>query len=286
MSNFGGGADYVCKQKFTKTADQCVCPENTRHPGKELSGLICDNEDTCADAQAKYCDLETIPDYAACDAYCDPPMANVSIAPCINSGKTRDYCKKTICPNIGGPIKCKNTNGVGGHMDITACVETKMAQGKTKQQAIDECDALICPIGKFIIYRTIRMENPFPGKEISKIVDGFNNEVKGRYPGYNWNSKQLVTNKIRNNRGTSGTSLYQDKEPLYTFVINGTTIEKIRDYNKNRKEGYNDFTLECKQNKSAGCVSYVFVHNASLSGLVGGTCQNIGLDNGFYTCSK
>ena len=286
MSNFGGGSDYVCKQKFTKTADTCVCPENTRHPGKELSGLICDNNETCADAQAKYCDLGTIPDVAACDAYCDPPMVNVSIAPCINAGYTRDYCKKTICPNIGGPIKCKNSNGVGGKMDITACVETKMAQGKTRQQAIDECDSLICPIGKFIIYRTIKMENPFPGKEISKIADGFNNEVKGRYPGYNWNSKQLVSSKIRNNRGVSGTTIYQEKEPLYTFVINGVTIEKIRDYNKNQKEGYNDFTLECKQNKAAGCISYRFVHNASLSGLVGGTCQNIGLDNGFYTCSK
>ena len=293
MSNFGNGAVYACDQEFTKNSDLCVCPENTKHAGKELGGLICDSKDTCADAQAKYCDSEVFPDSNTCDAYCDPPMENVSIAACINAGYTKDECKKKICPNLSGPIKCKNTNGVGGKMDITACVETKMIElGVSLSKAIDICDALVCPNGGKIIYRTIKLENPFPGKDISKIVDGFNNEVKGRYPGYNWNGKLLVYNKIRNNRNGSstniseiglGTKLYQTKQPLYTFVLNGATIERIRNYNSTIPEGYNDFNLICRKNHSAGCRSE-FVHNISY-GLVSGSCYDGSAAN-FYTCDN
>lgn len=292
ISQNGVASNYVCKQEFKKGSDDCVCPENTLNAGKPLSGFIANTHDTCADAQTKYCDKEVeFPDDA--DLYCDFPMDNVSIAACVNAGKTVSECKQTMC---NGTYKCKNSNNVGGYMDITSCVQTKMAQGLSQTQAINYCDSVICPIGKTIIYRTIKLENPFPGKNISGIVSGFNNDVKGRYPGTNWNSKITVYNEIRNNRGGNtivdenqitsngvGTTIYQTKKPLYTFVLNGSTIKSIREYNKNQEEGYNDFTLDCKKGDSSACVSS-FVHNI-LYGLTDGTCRNVDTQSGsFYAC--
>lgn len=299
LSNFGNGANYVCVQKFTKDSPDCVCPNDSDMAGKDLTGFIANNNETCADAQSKYCssgspDSPDSPDTK--DYYCDKPMDNISILPCVNAGGTIEHCKATYCP-IMDDIKCPNTYGVNDDsMDVRlrACVQTKMEQGLSKSQAIAICEPLVCPIGgRRIIYRTIRLENPFPSMNADTTViqkslriGMFNNDVKGRYPGTNWNSTRTVDKKIRNNRKVSGTSIYQKKEPLYTFVLNGVTIKKIRDYNDKQKEGYNDFTLDCKKNKHAACVSYVFVHNENLSGLTGGTCQNISIDNGFYTCAE
>lgn len=303
LSNFGNGSSYVCVQKFTKNSYDCICPNDSDMAGKDLSEYIANNNETCADAQLKYCSVNSSnssnpsdsPEASSSDYYCDAPMDYISIGPCVNAGGTVDHCKATYCP-IMSEIECPNTYGVvddSMNVRLRSCVQTKMEQGLTKNQAIDICEPLVCPIGgRRIIYRTIKLENPFPSMDADRTVTQkglksgmFNNNVKGRYPGTNWNGTLTVNKKIRNNRGVSGTTIYQKKEPLYTFVLNGTTINKIRDYNDKQKDGYNDFTLECKKDKHAACVSYVFVHNEGLSGLTGGTCQKISIDNGFYTCA-
>lgn len=297
LSNFGNGTNYVCTQKFSKDSADCICPINTDYPGKNLTGFIANNNETCADAQAKYCNIsdEAPPD----DFYCDKPYEYISIMPCVNAGGTVSECKSKYCSLN---IECPNTYGVvddSMNARLRACVQTKMEQGISKKQAIAICEPLVCPIGRKIIYRTIRLENPFPSMDSDSTViqsglkkGMFNNDIKGRYPGTNWNSETLVRKKIINNRGVSGTSIYQTKEPLYTFVLNNVTIKKIREYNDKQNEGYNDFNgrieltsdkMTCYKNNSSACVSS-FVHNSNLSGLVSGSCQNATNATSFYTC--
>lgn len=301
LTQFGNSATYICPVQFTKVSNTtCLCPEGTENEGMDLTGLIANNKVTCADAQVLYCDKSNL-DVPETDLYC-PNMPDVSIGACVNSGYTKDECINKICTK---KYTCKNTNNVGGKMDITSCVQTKMMQGLTEKEAIDHCDFAVCPIGRTIIYRTIKLENPFPSKDADATVKQtnlqvgmFNNNLKGRYPGSNWNGILTVYNKIRNNRGTPtkdtnkaintktglvGTTIYQKKKPLYTFVLNGTTINEIRNYNDKQQSGYNDFKLDCKISNSTACVSS-FVHN-SIYGLVSGECYGNTNSNDFYTCA-
>ena len=304
MAGFGAdelsnGTTYACPVQFTKTRtpDTCICPEGTANAGKDLTCYIKDDDMTCADAKIQYCNDSSIiiPEECGSDLYCDAPMDNISIGSCINSGGTRASCVAQFCPN-SNDIKCPNTNNVDDPtMDdrLRDCVAVKINQGISKTEAINACEQLVCPYtnGKRIIYRTIKLENPFPSMDADATVTQknlkigmFNNTIKGRYPGSNWNGVTLVSKKIRNNRGVSGTTIYQEKEPLYTFVLNGTTIQRIRDYNDKQQEGYNDFTLDCKINNSAACVSY-FVHNTSY-GLTSGECYKNTSKNDFYKCAS
>lgn len=299
--NVTANGDYVCSYDLAKKTDSCICPQNTKMAGTNLMYHVTHDPISCADAQTKYCDNGGITECSEedCPDYC-PNMDNPTpLTPCLKTGIGYDACVALVCPNGnndgnndgGNKYRCKNTNGLRTGMDITDCVQTKMTQGLSLNQSLDYCDSVVCPIGKTIIYRTIKLENPFPSMDADNTVTQkglkngmFNNNVKGRYPGTNWNGTLTVSKKIRNNRGVSGTTIYQKREPLYTFVLNGSTIKNIRNYNDKQKEGYNDFSLECKKDKHAACVSYVFVHNTNLSGLTGGTCSNISIDNGFYTC--
>lgn len=307
-------SNYVCNYEVTKTpSTNCVCPVGTVHEGKDLSSFIIDKGLTCYEAQQNYCDVErtTCPDdasidltscmndydYFTCyDKYCKdsdedkfcPNKSGINLSTCLNN-YSYSYCYSLLCedPNISEDgYKCKNTLGVDGEMDITSCVYTKMAQGLSLNDAINECDSLICPLsGLRIIYRTISLENPFPGKNISNKVLGFNDDVKGRYPGTNWNDVTLVRKHILTSRGYDGSAIYQE-EPLYTFVLNTGTINAIRRYNETRElsGGYADYTLDCKLSHSRACVSD-FVHNPDLSGLIGGVCSSATSRSNFYLCS-
>ena len=307
VNNDGSTSTYKCPVQFTKVSNTtCVCPEGTEMAGVDLIGLIANNKMTCSDAQLLYCDKKI--DVPEEEMYC-PDEPEISIGACVNAGYTKSECISKLCTQ---KYTCKNTNGVGGKMDITSCVQTKMMQGLTEKQAIDYCDSIVCPVGKTIIYRTIKLENPFPSyNPSSTIYNGlttgmYNNNTKGRYPGTNWNGILTVYNKIRNNRSdrletsesvaindssTIGTKIYQTKEPLYTFVLNGDTIRTIRNYNESRVDGYNDFNsskqddnMDCKIDDSTACVS-AFVHNQKY-GLTGGTCYSNTSKSNFYTCAR
>lgn len=312
----GNGSKYVCHVRFTKqrTPDTCICPEGTANAGKDLTCMNIDQDITCPDAQIQYCEDTSVEIPEECPPgdktiYCPSPNDNISIGSCINSGMSYADCVAKYCPGAED-IKCPDTYGSSAsNMDeqLRDCVQVKMAQGMSKAQAIAVCEPLVCPGGRRIIYRTIRLENPFPSYDSdTKVTQAnlqvgmFNNTVKGRYPGSNWNGVLTVYNKIRNNRGTAtkdkntakntnkglvGTTIYQTKTPLYTFVLNGEKISNIRDYNKNQQKGYNDFNLDCTKNNSVACVSS-FVHNP-LYGLTGGECQNVSKQkSSFYSCAK
>ena len=114
-----------------------------------------------------------------------------------------------------------------------------------------------------IVYRTVDLNNPFPGNN-GGVTKAFSNTgTAGRYPHENWYYTESVRNKILNARGVSGDKLYTEKTPLYTIVLTHDDILKIRDYNKTH--AYNDFELDCKnQNDTAACIS-LLLHNSNNS---------------------
>ncbi len=183
-------------------------------------------------------------------------------ASCLSGGGSADYCMNLVCnPDCVGnncDYVCPNDSDYPG-MDISSCVYRERGSGKNLAQALDICKNE-CDTGKAkIIYRTISLENPFPSKDADSTVTQnlrigmFNDTIKGRYPGANWNGEQLVKNKILNNRGYDGSAIYNEATPLYTINLDAKAIKAIRSYNKRQVDGYADFTLNCTD--GAYCIS-------------------------------
>ena len=95
-----------------------------------------------------------------------------------------------------------------------------------------------------VIFRTISLDNPFPAR------DG-----TSRLPGYNWlSSNNYVNDYILNNRGVVGITksndvspqeMYDNEniKPMYSFVLDTQTMLSIREYNKTHD--YTDYDLDC-----------------------------------------
>ena len=104
-----------------------------------------------------------------------------------------------------------------------------------------------CPDGKgiSIIYRTISLDDPFPGES-----------GNGRSAGANWNGEATVLGTrmnfidayITNNRGVTTEDVYQET-PMYQFTLTPANIRNIRKYNRSTGNDYNDFELECSNGK-------------------------------------
>ncbi len=287
---------YVCNYSVTNApTDECVCPEGTKHAGKDLYCKIYGSNSssttiTCADAQILYCDSdETFDEVCEDDKFC-PNDRTIKITSCLNNGKSYDYCVSTLC-NINEDFHCPHGTYNDG-MNIKPCVFSYMSSGYSKDEAVKICQDTVCPYGGInIIYRTISLRNPFPGKTAGSGVGNTTNKFSldphiGRYPGSNWNSVKLVETQILKNRGVEGNAVYQ-KDPLYTFILDTNTIKEIRKYNDSREnnEGYADFTLDCDTNGVA-CISKEFVRN-EIYGIqknesVCGSSQH----SDFYACSE
>lgn len=296
--------DYTCHYEVTKTTSDCICPSGTESEGTNLNCKIKEYNSkntekiTCADGQILYCNSKITEEEAKCDPITCPNDPSMDLSFCINSGESYESCSNTYCSGGNGnedgggkKYHCpKGTSNEG--MDITACVIPMMNKGISEQDAYEYCKDVTCPFkgGVKIIYRTISLSNPFPSFDAdSKVnqkgltVGMFNDTVKGRYPGSNWNSTRVVRSKILNNRGVDGDKVYQ-KQPLYTFTLNSATIKEIRKYNKSQKNKYADFNLDCKKNSSTACVSS-FVHSTT-SGLTSGTCAGKLTASNFYSCNS
>ena len=125
-----------------------------------------------------------------------------------------------------------------------------------------------------IVYRTISLDNPFPGK------DG-----EGRTPGTNWyeySYKYLDDNNKIVSRSVSGNELYTEKKPIYVIELTPTIIKNIRNYNNNHK--YDDFELDCKSYGNGKCISS-FLHDNEYFSL-SGTCSKATNKNKFDECIK
>lgn len=106
-----------------------------------------------------------------------------------------------------------------------------------------------------IIYRTIDLDNPFPGRSGSNRYSGLNwcqyDKESNKFSCY-WNEKnQVVDTYILNNRGVKGDSVY-DLAPMYTVELDGQTIRSIKNYNNGTS--YDDFNLNCNI-KGQECIS-------------------------------
>ncbi len=287
--------DYTCKYNVTNTITGCQCPDGTTNAGKDLYCKIKSENDkghnyTCADGQVLWCNSN---DFKDSDQYCGgtycPNDPTMNISSCILGGQSYSWCVSNLCNKK--KYECPS-NTPNAYMDITPCVQTKMAQGYTLTGAIQVCESVVCPAGLKIIYRTIDLANPFPAKdkehEFSALSTGmFNYNVKGRYPGTNWNSKLLVSKEILNNRGVKANDLYaKNVTPLYTITLDPKAIGKIRQYNKQQKQndnGYGDFTLDCTNGSK--CISNKFLRQTLGNYFTGGTCKSINKYN-FYECSE
>ena len=287
ISNAVVNKEYTCTYNITSNPPpSCVCPENTAKAGTNLLDYIKNNNMTCSDAQSKYCgtgdDDDDDDDYECPEG---TPNAGYSLNGCIGSGGTYASCKDQLCGEV---LKCPESSNATDAMSLQFrdCVSVKINQGKDLNSAKEACNVYCNSKGKKIIYRTISLSNPFPSYDSDAVtqknlkVGMFNDDIKGRYPGMNWNSTITVKNKILNNRGVDGDKVYT-KTPLYTFKLDAKTIQAIRKYNKKHK--YTDFKLECKKGSAAACIS-TFVHS-STSGRTGtGTCDKTLTKKTFYTC--
>lgn len=279
--------NYVCHYTVTNDSSVCRCPDNTKMAGMSLESKLSD-ETTCAEAQALYCD-EPVPVRTSYVCPSNTKNSGYDLSSCVNSGGTLDSCISKWCNDNPEDIKCpesaKATDGMS--KQFRNCVIVKLNQGLDLNQAKNACNVFCESKGKKIIYRTISLSNPFPSYDSDETVTQsnlkvgmFNDDIKGRYPGMNWNSTTTVKNKILNNRGVDGDKVYT-KTPLYTFKLDTKTIQAIRKYNKKHK--YTDFKLECKKGSAAACIS-TFVHS-STSGRTGtGTCDKTLTKKTFYTC--
>ena len=106
-----------------------------------------------------------------------------------------------------------------------------------------------------IIYRTIDLSNPFPGRSGSNRYSGLNwcqyDQDKNKFSCY-WNEKnEVVDTYILNNRGVKGDSVY-NLTPMYTVELDGQTIKNIKSYNSGTS--YDDFNLNCNI-KGQECIS-------------------------------
>ncbi len=285
---------YVCNYSVTNApTDECVCPEGTKHAGKDLYCKIYGSNSssttiTCADAQILYCDSnETFDEVCEDDKFC-PNDRTIKITSCLNNGKTYDYCVDTLC-NINEDFHCPSGTYNDG-MDIKPCVFSYMSSGYSKDEAVKICQDTVCPYGGInIIYRTISLRNPFPGKTAGSGVSNTTNKFSldphiGRYPGSNWNSVKLVETQILKNRGVEGNAVYQ-KDPLYTFILDTNTIKEIRKYNDSREnnDGYADFTLECKD--GVACLSD-FIRNPLYGLQTDKSVCSSSSHSDFYACSE
>lgn len=298
--------NYICHYQVATDTGECLCPPGTKHDGADLYQVLLNGNGslTCADAKLRYCNADNVPECTTnCveEKYC-PNDRSIKITGCVNSGKPLSTCVNLLC---GSKYYCDNNTQLAG-MDMTTCVQTRVAQGHSINSAKRYCNDNFCSNRNMFVYRTIDLKNPFPSIDADKSVSQnnlrygmFNLNVRGRYPGYNWNGVNIVKSEIIQNRNTNDYNIY-NKTPLYHFELDTSTILEIREYNKKQAQyddGYNDFTLSCVQDENnrylgAACLSR-FVHDIKYGGdttgsksLCGGAGTTTTLANCLYTASN
>lgn len=172
---------------------------------------------------------------------------------CDDSDKgINEFCNWVNIQCPGGNEKMeKPENCVSGKLGYKNFAEVIKALNSGKITASDvsnaftKCESTVCPGTKKlnkIIYRTIDLKDPFPGKK-----------GNSRKPGYNWNSKIRIEREILKGRGTNDYDIYK-KEPLMVITLDSKAIKQIKEYNKNNE--YSDFKLIQVQNASKKVSGY------------------------------
>ena len=205
-----------------------------------------------------------------------------------------------ICPNTGDD-NCRIENGK--YYDFDGNEITKEEYDRICPNNIpsvcpeDECPYGCCPSGECapmpdgtcpgtggidVIYRTIDLENPFPGQNAEQRDTGANwcsYNIKTQQIDCKYNN-QTVKNYITRERSgtTNGGKVYREDHVLYEVTLDTATINSIRNYNDKYK--YDDWDLNCLDNGKA-CISDFLRNQVDTTG----ECANVSKSN-FYTCDE
>ena len=198
---------------------------------------------------------------------------------CNNNGTSKNcdftvYCnKENICTSQSADTCVKTQLGI----DIVTGTLYGISTAKL-EYAIKACENTICGSTEKIIFRTIDLQNPFPGNANNRTKTGFSlTDSRSRTPGENWNGTTTANDNILNARGVKGYAIYS-KEPLITITLTPSDIKKIRNYNATHS--YDNFNLKCVNDaSSANCISY-FIHSSETE--LGTSLKISGLGN----CTK
>lgn len=254
--------------------------------GEKISIKECLETNSRQTCYEKYgCLYDICPPGKCCTGKCNWEYKKYSkiiygIKSCDNDGKSKQYCGFTIYCETDKSTSKSAKQCIEEQLktdDILNKFNSGINQSEL-QSALIACEPKVCSTKAKVIYRTIDLNNPFPGRGINSNKTGFSlTNQKSRTPGYNWNSINTVNEKILNARGVKGYNLY-NKEPLYTITLKPDDIRMIRKYNE--KTSYNNFDLKCvNKDNSASCISY-FIHSSST--IIGKNLNIKGVNN----CTK
>ena len=238
---------------------------------------------------------------------CEPDSDNNTCR--IENGKYYDFDGNEItkeeydriCPNPGDGDTCRIENGK--YYDFDGNEITKEEYDKICPSNIppecptSECPYGCCPSGECapmpdgtcpgtggidVIYRTIDLENPFPGQNAEQRNTGANwcsYNIKTQQIDCKYNN-QTAKNYITRERGgtTNGGKVYREDHVLYEVTLDTETINSIRNYNDDHK--YDDWTLNCLDNGKA-CISDFLRSQVDTTG----ECANASKST-FYTCDE
>lgn len=234
------------------------CPSTSQRPGETCDG---NGDGKCSNSEILAC-------YGCPSEY---TTDQEEMKECMDEGSTEEACIERICH---GPGYCVYEDKTDNKVKKVKCSDKESC---TKKQKAESCPAQCynyisqkyvncddnlsgscedferkkynCSItGIPVVYRTVDLENPFPGLT----------STNGRPSGSNW-LQTSIDKYILNNRGVTGREIF-NVDPMYEVTLTPQLIRTIRDYNRNQEEGYNDFNMNCitvKENgiKTTGCIS-------------------------------
>ena len=288
--------------------NQSCCPVGTTY-NPTLGKCEPDGDtDTCRIENGKYYDFNgkeiTKAEY---DKICPGPGGGTTCR--VENGKYYDFDGKEIsrdeyyriCPNPGDGDTCRIENGK--YYDFNGKELTKAEYDKICPSNIppkcptSECPYGCCPSGECapmpdgtcpgtggidVIYRTIDLENPFPGQNAEQRNTGTNwcsYNIKTQQIDCKYNN-QTVKNYITRERGgtTNGGKVYRENHVLYEVTLDTKTINAIRAYNNKNK--YDDWDLNCLDNGKA-CISDFLRSQVNTTGECASASKST-----FYTCDE
>lgn len=252
---------YTCESKVKKIPT-CVCPAGTYNAGLDLTNYYKPTTyGTCNDVgETNICST-------LIDEYCN--NKNLTDFKCPNRDKNLSECvrKKINSSSEMTQIKAYNEcvyeecNCTGSNCDYKKmCPDPDPNPDSNSNQNI--------------IFRSIFLDNPFPG-------------IKGsiRIPGSNWGGQLSLNTKnytglVKKYIIDTEKYMYQG-EPMYSITLTPKAIKEIKKYNTLQK--YDDFNLECKN--GGKCYSK-FLHEVLPgydSNIVSGACAIINSKTNYYT---
>ena len=264
----------TCDEQET---DDCDTPEEAKEEGRDWNS----KHSYCCPVGTKYnasdgtCEADE--EKEVCKTEEDANKMDLDWNP-----MTRSCCAQgtTYNPETG---KCSGGNEIDPVCPESECPYGCCPSGEcAPMQTVD--GQPLCPGygARDVIYRTIDLENPFPGQNAEKRNTGSNwcyYNVKSHAIDckYNNNTVKTVVTRERNGK-TNGHKVYDNNHVLYEITLDTRTIQEIRDYNDDHE--YDDFNLNCIEDGKY-CFSRFLDNEVDISG----KCD-VNTKDAFISCDK